>query len=218
VLPGLFRGLRFERDQRFRRSFASASRWCTVGHTTFSDLGHLLFWVTKLELRAHRLPRNLVPSSLGDMGAWLGGPWHVRLSPIPLQVPMHIVLYIACAMHTQLLPRLPPPPPPPPPISKGPPPYHNPQTKYRRHPGWHEAGRKRTTTRDWYAYVVRKVQNPADFEPRNPSVSISVVAFPPHLRLYVTEHNPAPSPSGHPLLSGPPTLNDIHQILTTVQM
>jgi hypothetical protein len=23
----------------------------------------------------------------------------------------------------------------------------------------------------------------------------------------VTEHNPAPSPSGHPLLSGPPTLN-----------
>jgi hypothetical protein len=28
----------------------------------------------------------------------------------------------------------------------------------------------------------------------------------------VTEHNPAPSPSGHPLLSGPPTLNDIHQI------
>ena len=28
-----------------------------------------------------------------------------------------------------------------------------------------------------------------------------------------TEHNPAPSPSGHPLLSGPPTLNDIHQIL-----
>jgi hypothetical protein len=29
----------------------------------------------------------------------------------------------------------------------------------------------------------------------------------------VTEHNPAPSPSGHPLLSGPPTLNDIHQII-----
>jgi hypothetical protein len=28
----------------------------------------------------------------------------------------------------------------------------------------------------------------------------------------VTEHNPAPSPSGHPLLSGPPTLSDIHQI------
>ena len=28
----------------------------------------------------------------------------------------------------------------------------------------------------------------------------------------VTEHNPAPSPSGHPLLSGPPTFNDIHQI------
>jgi hypothetical protein len=27
----------------------------------------------------------------------------------------------------------------------------------------------------------------------------------------VTEHNPAPSPSGHPLLSG---LNDIHQIFT----
>ena len=27
-----------------------------------------------------------------------------------------------------------------------------------------------------------------------------------------TEHNPAPSPSGHPLLSGPPTLNDIHHI------
>jgi hypothetical protein len=31
----------------------------------------------------------------------------------------------------------------------------------------------------------------------------------------VTEHNPAPSPSGHPLLSGPPTLNDIHQIFTS---
>jgi hypothetical protein len=31
----------------------------------------------------------------------------------------------------------------------------------------------------------------------------------------VTEHNPAPSPSGHPLLSGgPPTLTDIHQIFT----
>ena len=30
----------------------------------------------------------------------------------------------------------------------------------------------------------------------------------------VDEHNPAPSPSGHPLLSGPPTLNDIHQIFT----
>ena len=30
----------------------------------------------------------------------------------------------------------------------------------------------------------------------------------------VTEHNPAPSPSGHPLLSGPPTLKDIHQIFT----
>jgi hypothetical protein len=30
----------------------------------------------------------------------------------------------------------------------------------------------------------------------------------------VTEHNLAPSPSGHPLLSGPPTLNDIHQIFT----
>jgi hypothetical protein len=30
----------------------------------------------------------------------------------------------------------------------------------------------------------------------------------------VTEHNPAPSPSGHPLLSGPPTLSDIHQIFT----
>ena len=28
----------------------------------------------------------------------------------------------------------------------------------------------------------------------------------------MTEYNPAPSPSGHPLLSGPPTLNDIHQI------
>ena len=27
-------------------------------------------------------------------------------------------------------------------------------------------------------------------------------------------NNPAPSPSGHPLLSGPPTLNDIHQIFT----
>ena len=27
-----------------------------------------------------------------------------------------------------------------------------------------------------------------------------------------TEHNPGPSPSGHPLLSGPPTLTDIHQI------
>ena len=24
----------------------------------------------------------------------------------------------------------------------------------------------------------------------------------------MTEHNPAPSPSGHPLLSGPPTLNE----------
>ena len=33
----------------------------------------------------------------------------------------------------------------------------------------------------------------------------------------VTEHNPAPSPSGHPLLSGPPTLNDIHQIFTSIQ-
>ena len=31
----------------------------------------------------------------------------------------------------------------------------------------------------------------------------------------MTEYNPAPSPSGHPLLSGPPTLNDIHQIFTT---
>ena len=31
----------------------------------------------------------------------------------------------------------------------------------------------------------------------------------------MTEHNPAPSPSGHPLLSGPPTLNDIHQIRPT---
>eukprot|EP00964_Phaeocystis_antarctica_P067670 scaffold40955_cov101-Phaeocystis_antarctica.AAC.1 len=30
----------------------------------------------------------------------------------------------------------------------------------------------------------------------------------------MTEHNPAPSPSGHPLLSGPPTLTDIHQIFT----
>jgi hypothetical protein len=30
--------------------------------------------------------------------------------------------------------------------------------------------------------------------------------------LNVTEHNPAPSPSGHPLLSGPPS--DIHQIFT----
>ena len=30
----------------------------------------------------------------------------------------------------------------------------------------------------------------------------------------VDEHNPAPLPSGHPLLSGPPTLNDIHQIFT----
>ena len=30
----------------------------------------------------------------------------------------------------------------------------------------------------------------------------------------MTEYNPAPSPSGHPLLSGPPTLNDIHQIFT----
>ena len=30
-----------------------------------------------------------------------------------------------------------------------------------------------------------------------------------------TEYNPAPSPSGHPLLSGPPTLTDIHQIFTT---
>ena len=31
----------------------------------------------------------------------------------------------------------------------------------------------------------------------------------------MTEHNPAPSPPGHPLLSGPPTLNDIHQIFIT---
>eukprot|EP00964_Phaeocystis_antarctica_P113185 scaffold77257_cov65-Phaeocystis_antarctica.AAC.1 len=30
----------------------------------------------------------------------------------------------------------------------------------------------------------------------------------------MTEYNPAPSPSGHPLLSGPPTLTDIHQIFT----
>jgi hypothetical protein len=30
----------------------------------------------------------------------------------------------------------------------------------------------------------------------------------------VTEHNPAPSPSGHPLLSGPPTFGGIHQIFT----
>ena len=30
----------------------------------------------------------------------------------------------------------------------------------------------------------------------------------------MTEHNPAPSPSGHPLLSGPPTLTDIQQIFT----
>ena len=28
------------------------------------------------------------------------------------------------------------------------------------------------------------------------------------------ENNPAPSPSGHPLLSGAPTTNDIHQIFT----
>eukprot|EP00964_Phaeocystis_antarctica_P132314 scaffold96375_cov65-Phaeocystis_antarctica.AAC.3 len=31
----------------------------------------------------------------------------------------------------------------------------------------------------------------------------------------MTEYNPAPSPSGHPLLSGPPTLTDIHQIFTS---
>ena len=30
----------------------------------------------------------------------------------------------------------------------------------------------------------------------------------------MTEHNPAPSPSGHPLLSGPPTVTNIHQIFT----
>eukprot|EP00964_Phaeocystis_antarctica_P136712 scaffold101175_cov45-Phaeocystis_antarctica.AAC.1 len=30
----------------------------------------------------------------------------------------------------------------------------------------------------------------------------------------MTQHNPAPSPSGHPLLSGPPTLSDIHRIFT----
>ena len=29
----------------------------------------------------------------------------------------------------------------------------------------------------------------------------------------MTEYNPPPSPSGHPLLSGPPTLNDIYQML-----
>ena len=33
----------------------------------------------------------------------------------------------------------------------------------------------------------------------------------------MTEYNPAPSPSGHPLLSGPPTLIDIHQIFTQVR-
>ena len=38
----------------------------------------------------------------------------------------------------------------------------------------------------------------------------------------MTEHNPAPSPSGHPLLSGPLTLyliiaTDIHQIFTERQ-
>ena len=32
----------------------------------------------------------------------------------------------------------------------------------------------------------------------------------------MTEHNPAPSPSGHPLLSAPPTLTDIHQIFTSL--
>ena len=32
----------------------------------------------------------------------------------------------------------------------------------------------------------------------------------PHRPQNITEHNPAPSPSGHPLLSGPPTGNDIH--------
>ena len=31
----------------------------------------------------------------------------------------------------------------------------------------------------------------------------------------MTKYNPAPSPSGHPLLSGPPTLNDIHHVFTT---
>ena len=30
----------------------------------------------------------------------------------------------------------------------------------------------------------------------------------------MTEHNPAPSPSGHPLLSGPPTLTDAKKIFT----
>ena len=30
----------------------------------------------------------------------------------------------------------------------------------------------------------------------------------------MTEHNPAPSPSSHPLLSCPPTVTDIHQIFT----
>ena len=30
----------------------------------------------------------------------------------------------------------------------------------------------------------------------------------------VTKHNPTPSPSGHPLLSGPPTVTEIHQTFT----
>merc|ERR1719272_727404 len=34
----------------------------------------------------------------------------------------------------------------------------------------------------------------------------------------MTEHNPAPSPSGHPLLSGPPTFTDIHQIFTCMRI
>jgi len=36
-----------------------------------------------------------------------------------------------------------------------------------------------------------------------------------HVRQNVAELNPAPSPSGHPLLSGPPNFGDIPQIFTT---
>ena len=45
--------------------------------------------------------------------------------------------------------------------------------------------------------------------------SVAAAVASPHSYVFgqnMTEHNPALSPSGHPLLSGPPTLNHIHQI------